>query len=279
MKNPLITIVIPTYNSEKNIKACLESIKEQYYKPYEVIVVDQSSNDNTVKIAKDYKCKTIIRPKPQFYSPPSKSRNIGAKQAKGQILYHLDSDMILEKGLLSEMVTLLEKKYDALIVHEIDITKGFWSKCKAFERKCYWGNDKIESARVVKYEIFKQVGGYDENVSSGEDFNIHKKYKKIGKIGFCKKAVNHNLGELGFWKTINKKYNYGKTATIYSADNGESGLIVLKDELLCFISNYKMFIASPIYGVGALFLKFSEYLAGFLGLLANKSRRIAPKLS
>lgn len=276
--NRLISIIIPTYNSQKHIKACLESIKNQDYKSFEVIVVDQSSMDDTIKIAKQYGCRTTIRPKPQFYSPPSISRNVGAKEAKGEILYHVDSDMVLEKGLLSEIAKLIEEKYDALIVHEIDITKGFWSKCKAFERRCYWGNDKIESARVVKRSVFEQVGGYDENVSSGEDFNIHKKYKTIGKIGFCKAAVRHNLGELGFLKTVKKKYNYGKTATIYSSENKESGLIVLKDELWCFIRNYKMFLSSPIYGLGCLVLKFSEYLAGVIGLISNKSKKLAPKL-
>ncbi|RJQ27608.1 glycosyltransferase family 2 protein, partial [Candidatus Parcubacteria bacterium] len=196
MKSHFITIIIPTYNSQKHIKACLESIKNQDYKPFEVIIVDQSSTDDTIKIAKEYGCKTIIRPRPQFYSPPSVSRNVGAKEAKGEILYHVDSDMMLEKGLLSEIVKLISERYDVLIVHEKDITKGFWSKCKAFERRCYWGDDKIESARVVKRSLFEQVGGYDENVSSGEDFNIHKKYKSIGKVGFCKAAVRHNLSEL-----------------------------------------------------------------------------------
>lgn len=277
--NPTISVIIPTYNEEKNIKNCLDSITAQGYKSYEIIIVDQSSTDNTIKIAKEYGCKTIIRPKPQFYSPPSISRNIGASKARGEILYHVDCDMMLEKGLLVEIEKLIAEKYDALIVHEEDITKGFWSKCKAFERRCYWGNDKIESARVVKRSVFEKVGGYDESVSSGEDFNIHKKYKAIGKIGFCKKVVQHNLGSLSFWKTIKKKYNYGKTATIYSSSNQESGLLVLIDEVKCYINNYRQFLSSPVYGLGALILKFSEYFAGALGLLSSKSKGIAPKLS
>lgn len=270
MKNPTISIIIPTYNSEKHINRCLESIKDQNYKFYEVIVVDQSSTDETAAIAKRYGCKVIKVAKPNFYSPPSISRNIGAVAAKGRILYHLDSDMILQQGLLREISEMVKKGREAFIVHESDLTEDFWGKCKAFERKCYWGNDKIESARVVSAKIFKRVGGYNEGVSSGEDFNIHKKYKALTKIGFCNKVVFHNLGGLNYWKAVMKKYNYGKTAMIYSPENKESGLVVLMDELSCFVKNYPRFLTSPIYGVGALFLKLSEYIAGGVGFFHNR---------
>ena len=54
MSKPLVSVIIPTYNSEKTLPLCLESIKRQTYKNIEVIIVDNFSVDRTVDIAKRY---------------------------------------------------------------------------------------------------------------------------------------------------------------------------------------------------------------------------------
>lgn len=271
-KNPLVSVIIPTYNSEVFIKKCLQSTKEQTYKNIEVIVVDQSSTDKTKNIVQQFKAKFISLPKPKFYSPPTVSRNAGAKKSKGKILMHIDSDMILDKKLVAEIVRKFDKDKDlgALIIHEQDITKGFWSKCKAFERKCYWGNDNIESARAVRRDIFERVKGYDEKLSSGEDFDIHRRYKSISRIGFCDTVLYHNLGSLNFKKMLVKKYNYGKTASKYFNKHNTSGSSLLKEQLECYVKNSAAFVKNPIIGVGSIILKVSEFGAGGVGLLKGK---------
>lgn len=268
----LVSVIIPTFNSAKYIDGCLDSIGKQTYKEIEVIVVDQSSTDGTSDLIKKRKIKLITLPKPKFYSPPTVSRNKGASISRGAILFHIDSDMVLSTGLIAEMVKKFDQKNDvgALVVHEEDITKGYWSRCKAFERKCYWGNDNIESARAVKRDIFKKVGGYDETLSSGEDFDIHKRYKKYCKIGFCENVVYHNLGSLSFMKAITKKYNYGKTAGKYFKKHHTSGQSIFKEQLKCYLKNYSSILKNPIIGLGSVFLKVSEFGAGGVGLLINK---------
>lgn len=270
-KPPLISVIIPTYNSQNFIQACIDSIKKQKYKNFEIIVVDQSSTDKTPEIVKKNKIKLITLPKPNFYSPPTKSRNQGAKAAKGTILYHLDSDMTLSKNLLSEAAEIFtkEKEIGAIIVHEEDITKGYWSKCKAFERKCYWGNDSIESARLVRASIFKKVKGYDEKLSSGEDFDTHRRYKKISKIGYCNNVVYHNLGELKFGRMIYKKYSYGKTANKYFEKHETSGVSLLGEQFKCYVKNYSAFFKEPLIGAGSVSLKLAEFSAGGFGLVVG----------
>jgi probable beta-1,3-galactosyltransferase len=54
MKNPLVSVIIPTYNSSRTLEKCLKSIKNQTYKNIEIIVVDNNSIDNTKEIAKKY---------------------------------------------------------------------------------------------------------------------------------------------------------------------------------------------------------------------------------
>lgn len=270
-----VSIIIPTYNSAKHLKDCLESIKNQTYPNIEIIVVDQESTDETLEIAKKFGVKLVVVPKPKFYTPPSRSRNIGASNAQGGIFLHLDSDMSLSAGLVEEIVEKFEEdsSLGALIIHELDLTKGFWSKAKALERRCYWGNDKIESARVVRKEIFEKVGGYDEKISSGEDFDIHRRYKKVAKIGFCENVLYHNLGELSLLKMLRKKFNYGKTAAAYLNKHQESGVSLLGVQLGCFIKNYHLFLQTPWVGLGAIFLKLSEFGAGGLGMMVNRFKK------
>lgn len=272
MKNNLVSIIIPTRNSERTLEKCLKSIKRQNYKNIEIIIVDQESEDRTLKIAEKHQAKILNLKKPLFYTPPTKSRNLGARHANGDILYHLDSDMELSEKLIDEAVNIitLKPRVGALIVHEVDIAKGFWSKVKAFERKCYWGNDNIEAARIVRKEIFNKINGYDENISSGEDFDIHRRYKDICKIDFCENVVYHNLGYLNFFKLINKKYSYGKTARLYFKKQQTSGSNLLKEELGCYFKSYKRFFKHPILGICSVFLKFCEFGAGFMGMIKNR---------
>jgi arabinofuranan 3-O-arabinosyltransferase len=231
-------------------------------------MVDQESTDLSIKIANNFNAKTLHLPAPLFYSPPTKSRNLGAASSNGEILYHLDSDMELSPGLIEESVEIFSsnKNIGALIVHEVDATSGFWSKVKAFERKCYWGNDSIESARIVRKEIFNKICGYDENLNSGEDFDIHKRYKEHTKIAYCNNTVSHNLGHLNFIKLITKKYQYGKTAKLYFSKSGTSGLGLVKEQFLCYAKNYREFLKHPILGCSTIFLKVAEFSSGLAGM-------------
>lgn len=270
--NPLVSIIIPTLNSGKLLKTCLSSIRNQTYKNLEIIIVDQSSTDKTVQIAKKFGAKVRIIPKPKFYSPPPKSRNIGAKIAKGKILYHVDSDMDLSPGLVSEFVKIFKnnKNIGACTAHEIDITNNFWGKCKALERKCYFGNEKIESARIVKKQVFNNVSGYDENISTGEDFDIHRKYRNATKIGICVEPVFHHVENSTFFSLIIKKFNYGKNASRFFNKNNIPWYELIFIEFRSYVHNYKLLLQQPLITFGMLLLKICEMLAGLCGILSKK---------
>ena len=267
---PLVSVIVPTKNEAHHIVDCLKSIKNQTYKNIEVIIVDQSSTDNTKELAKKHGAYVINRPAPKFYSPPSTSRNVGAKLAKGSILYHLDADMQLSKNLINEAVELFNStEFVALAVHEKDIADSFWTKCKAFERRCYWNNINLQAARIVKAEVFKAVGGYDETIESGEDFYIDKQYKQYGSTAICKNTVRHDLKGLKFKKMLTKKYNYGKTGSSYFIKSQQSGAHIVKLQLLSYIRNLPRFIAHPLQGAGMLLLRGLEISFGIAGMRNN----------
>ncbi len=106
---PLVSVIIPTFNSQKTIKFCLESIRKQTYKRIETQVVDRHSTDATVQIAKQFKAKMYAHPDGR-----SEARNYAAQRAAGDFLLFIDSDMVLTPRAIEECVSeSLKENLDA----------------------------------------------------------------------------------------------------------------------------------------------------------------------
>jgi len=109
--NPLISIIIPTYNRAQYISDSLDSVLNQTYPNWECIIVDDRSSDETLKIVTDYCDKdfrfiSFVKPL-GLEQRASISRNIGLKMAKGEYIQFLDSDDILANNKLEEQLKLL----------------------------------------------------------------------------------------------------------------------------------------------------------------------------
>ncbi len=96
-----VSVVIPAYNSEKTIKECIKAVLKQQIKDKEVIVVDDGSEDDTAEIVKKF---DEVKYLYQKQSGPAKARNLGIKNAKGEIIAFIDSDCTAEKNWLKEML-------------------------------------------------------------------------------------------------------------------------------------------------------------------------------
>ena len=149
----MISVIIPTYNSNKNIINCIKSICYQKYKKFEIIVVDDCSTDESInnlkKFLKKKKIKkvNIIRNRKNF--GPGPARNIGVKYSKYQNLLFIDSDVIIKKNTLKNFSELISN-YDVLVgIYDDTVTPG-----------SILGNTKgiyyytIFNKKLVKYEIF-----------------------------------------------------------------------------------------------------------------------------
>lgn len=113
MESPLISIVIPTYNSEKTLPLTLASIKKQTYKNIEIIVVDSYSHGRTIEIAETYRARIV-----KTHGALLWARYIGHLHARGEIELLLDSDQILEPTTIERGVRAIQEGYDALILEE-----------------------------------------------------------------------------------------------------------------------------------------------------------------
>ena len=110
-----ISVVIPSYNRADFIVLCLAAISKSNYSNFEIIVVDDSSNNDTVKVIKEcrYKCKLI---RPEENKGAATARNIGAEVAKGEILLFTDSDVCLKEDTLALINQTFDKVPEASAV-------------------------------------------------------------------------------------------------------------------------------------------------------------------
>src|SRR5659263_671550 len=134
MDEPLVSIIIPTYNSESTLDVCLNSTKDQTYKNIEIIIVDKFSTDNTKGIAKKYTNK-ILEKGPER----STQFNFASKHANRKYIYRVDFDFIVGPKVVEECIAKCEHEgFDAIAVHNTsDPTISFWSKVRKFERDMY----------------------------------------------------------------------------------------------------------------------------------------------
>ena len=117
-----ISIIIPSYNSKKTIELSLDSIFNQETKvEYEIIVVDSSPNNLVDNIIKKYSKIKFIKLKEKTF--PGIARNIGAKKAEGELLVFIDSDIIIPKDWLENVVDYYKYGHNVFI-GSIDIWKN-----------------------------------------------------------------------------------------------------------------------------------------------------------
>ena len=116
MENKLISIIVPVYNVEEYLKQCLDSILEQTFSDYEVILVNDGSTDNSGLICQEYAEKdSRIRYFEKENGGLSDARNYGIEQAQGEYLTFVDSDDFLDKMHLNVL-------YTALVSNNVDIS-------------------------------------------------------------------------------------------------------------------------------------------------------------
>lgn len=190
---PFFSIVIPTYNRAEQLRRALNSIANQTYRDFEVIVCDDGSKDNTEQVVASFANQfPITYLWDKNWGGPARPRNRGIREAKGEWICFLDSD----DWWYSKKLETVKKDLDAydadVVYHDLDIytLKGklFWKKVrgKRFKKPVHVallknGGGLANSSTVVRKEIINQVGGLSENKSliAAEDYDLWLKISRV----------------------------------------------------------------------------------------------------
>lgn len=268
MNQPLVSVVVTTKNNQPTLDACLKSIADQTYPNLQLIVVDNNSTDTTVEIAKQY-TKLVFT-----YGPErSAQRNYAVQQASGEYVLIIDSDMELGKDVVEACANevLAHTNAKAVIIPEESFGEGFWARCKNLERSFYVGVDTIEAARFFERSLYQQVGGYNEAMTGGEDWDLTRRVRAVTSVVRVHEFIRHNEGRVRLTRSARKMYYYAQHAAAYFAQNPTTSVIANQSGPL---ARYKLFFSKPakllrhpLVALGMLFFKTTEYAAAGLGYI------------
>lgn len=191
------SIIIPAKNEERNIGNCLASIFSIAFdkQHYEVVVVDNGSEDRTIEIAKNTGAAVYEKPSLTI----SGLRNFGASQAQGRILVFLDADCTVEKNWLEAASSYLEMQDVAafgsapIVPPDSTWVQRTWFHIREKQQPIE-DVDWLESMNMfIPRHVFFAVGGFDESLITCEDYDLSRRLGRHGRIVSDKRirAVHH----------------------------------------------------------------------------------------
>jgi GT2 family glycosyltransferase len=188
--------------------------------------------------------------------------------------------MELEPEVIAACVAAAQNQPETvgIIIPEESFGQGFWAQCKRLERSFYVGVDWIEAARFFDRATYMTVGGYDEHMVSGEDWDLSRRVGEQGQLTRITPFIHHNEGRLKLWRTLKKKVYYARQARYYLAKNPSGSQLTSQvgplQRYKLFFGQPKKLFAAPVTAVGMLFMKTCEFGFGAVGYVFG-SRRAA----
>lgn len=267
-----ISVIIPTYNEEGVIIDCLTSLDKQSINNFEVIIVDDGSTDDTLKLISDFKLQkynlTLLQ---QKHKGPGAARNYGAKHSEGKILVFIDSDMTFDTHFLARLIKPIQELGVKGTFSKKEFVSNWenkWAQCwninEGWEKgmrhpKIYPDEQKV--FRAILASEFEKVGGFTPG-GYNDDWSLYEKLGYMAKNAPGAKFYHKNPSSLfeifrhAMW-VGKRKYKLGYFG--YLVALGRSSLPF--SFLLGLIKSIKNF--NPYF----LIFKITYDLGIFLGIL------------
>jgi len=219
---PLISIIIPIYNTEKYLKKCIDSVLSQTYDNLEIILIDDGSSDNSLSICQWYEKRyNKVKVIHQTNMGVSLARNVGINVAKGKLISFVDSDDWIESSMLEKLYLAIEKTNSDIsfcnfsnLNHEESNNNICHNQCTTIK-----SNDALKEV-LIGTKIEPTVCGklfrtgclknkyFDSNISIGEDMlmlcQILIDTQKIAYVNY--KAYHYYNRSNSAVSTYNKSY-------------------------------------------------------------------------
>ncbi len=204
---PRLSVIVTTRNEEANIATCLAAFAPWRARgEIETIVVDNGSTDATRTLAEAAGARV-------FQQGPERSaqRNRGVRVGAAEFVLILDADMIVPPETTGEILArIADGKTDALYVREVRTGKGIRIKARNFERGFYDATC-IDTVRVIRKSVFTSAGGFDENLTSAEDWDLDRRiHMRTNRIFLTDGHLIHNEKQLSLKRVLEKKAYYAQ---------------------------------------------------------------------
>ena len=230
----MISVVIPAFNEEEHIGACLASLAAQETsQTFEVIVVDNASTDNTAAIARRYASRMNLRIVHEPRKGRGRARRTGYRVAKGDIFLSTDADIVLPPHWVETMSTTLRRKKAVGVVGDVQI-----ADCHKFVNQAYntlrpfiavgfrlWYGHWLLNGGNSAYErwAYEAAGGFNATIDAQDDTEFSRRLSKIGKTRF---VLNASITASG------RRFRNGFLTGVSMYIRAFSRRIVLREELV-----------------------------------------------
>ena len=171
-------MIIPVFNEADCIEKCLLSLRNQTFKPLEILVVDDGSTDNSAEVSSALKAEVIRG----VHKGPGTARNLGARSAKGNILVLVDADMTFAPDYVANLVEPIIKNCALASCHwneQVANWENPWARCETwFSGREDRRREPLEMPkhpyvyRAVRKDFFIESGGFSENEGRGDDSSL-----------------------------------------------------------------------------------------------------------
>lgn len=217
MNNNLVSIITANYNCEKFIEQTIDSVINQTFKNWELIIIDDFSSDNSIRIINNYlkKDNRIKLIKNLKNEGPAISRNKGIKIAKGKFIAFLDSDDLWHKNKLYDQLNFMDKNnYFFTYTHynQIDEKNNFIKTISKLPPRVNYDqliySNPIGCLTVI-INIEKLGKRYMENILKRQDYSLWLQYLKTIEFAYC---FEENLG---FYRIRKNSISSNKLKLLY----------------------------------------------------------------
>jgi peptidoglycan/xylan/chitin deacetylase (PgdA/CDA1 family) len=199
---PSISIIVPAYNEEVSLPACLGALTSQNYKgSIEIIVVDNASTDATAPVAASHGCRVVYEPQKGYHHAVCR----GFNEARGDIIACTDADTIVGTDWITRIAAILSRKDVVACGGIFRFHDGpLWIRLigAVFGRFNY----HIAGANMAMWrEAYHRVGGFAADVNLGADVDISIRLKELGTVVIDRKlvvATSSRRFSSAFWQTI-----------------------------------------------------------------------------
>jgi len=181
---PLVSIIIPVYNSGRTIDPCINSVCDQSFPNWEIIVVDSDSSDDTENLVKEW-CNRLGN-KCRYYKIRHRfqaaKRNFGARMARGVYLFLLDSDEYMSENVLESCLKHVQEGYEACSIRiEYNWASGYLAVSRYHIRNCCYDTPVgMGSPLFIPRAEYWRLGGQDERLDYVEDADFAYKFYSSG---------------------------------------------------------------------------------------------------